>query len=705
LGITFSLYAEQEGGSPLWLETQNVQTDKNGNYSVMLGFTTSQGLPSSLFVSGQARWLGVRVQGQEEQPRVLLLSVPYALKAGDAQTLGGQPASAFLTASSSNAANGNGVINNAISGSGTTDYVPLWLSKSKLGSSKIFQSASGDLGVGTTSPAANLDVNGTSDIRNTLTLFPNGSAPTLSVNGTAFQVSNTGTVTFVSGQTFPGTATLGANAFTGNQTVNGNVSATGVVTGSSYQIGSNLFAFGSFDNVNAFLGFAGSPAANQSATEDTAVGSQALWSDTGGFNTAVGAQALMWNTTGTLNTASGAYALVYNVTGTLNTASGAYALQNNYSGEWNTATGEYALYLNTSGSYNTAAGAGALSYVTGSFNTGIGENAGSTPFDSGVISGPNNTFIGANTALPSGSINGTPVSNATAIGANAEVAASNAMVLGSINGVNGATASVNVGIGTTAPASALDVESNAAAGIAPILWLKNQAAIQSGSTGNAVDLHFTPDSGGAVGTPNAYIRAQEDGNGSYGTSMQFGTVTYGSGDSSERMRITSTGNVGIGTTTPSNIFTIGQGLGAAVADGWSTYSSRRWKTNIHTLPDALSKVEQLRGVSYDLKSSGKHEIGVIAEEVGAVVPEVVSWDKNGKDAQGVDYSRLTALLIEATKEQQALINKQQQQIRKQQAQLAQLMSQVKAIQASLKTSVRTGTEVRTVKAQVPPVQQ
>jgi hypothetical protein len=82
---------------------------------------------------------------------------------------------------------------------------------------------------------------------------------------------------------------------------------------------------------------------------------------------------------------------------------------------------------------------------------------------------------------------------------------------------------------------------------------------------------------------------------------------------------------------------------------------------------------------------------VIAEEVGAVVLEVVTWDQNGIDARSVDYSRLTALLIEATKEQQALIEQQQEQI-------AQLMSQVKTIQGSLKTSGRTSTEVRTVKA-------
>jgi trimeric autotransporter adhesin len=152
-------------------------------------------------------------------------------------------------------------------------------------------------------------------------------------------------------------------------------------------------------------------------------------------------------------------------------------------------------------------------------------------------------------------------------------------------------------------------------------------------------------------------------------------------------------NVGIGTTKPSNILTIARGAGHPVSDSWETYSSRRWKTNIKTLPDALRKVEQLRGVSNDLKDSGKHEIGVIAEEVGAVVPEVVSFEENGKDARAADYSRLTALLIEATKEQQTLIHQQQREI-------TRLRSQVKSIQAVLKNVTPNSSQVRTVKAEL-----
>src|SRR5579863_5048884 len=77
VGVTFLLYKEEQGGSPLWLETQNVRPDANGHYTVMLGSTRSTGLPSDIFVAGEARWLSVQVEGQNEPARVMLLSVPY----------------------------------------------------------------------------------------------------------------------------------------------------------------------------------------------------------------------------------------------------------------------------------------------------------------------------------------------------------------------------------------------------------------------------------------------------------------------------------------------------------------------------------------------------------------------------------------------------------------------------------------------------
>jgi hypothetical protein len=100
LSVRFAIYDQEYGGTALWVETQNVQLDRDGKYTVLLGADTTGGLPMDLFKSGKARWLGVEpIDPDAEIPaRVLLVSVPYALKAGDAETLGGLPASAFVQA-------------------------------------------------------------------------------------------------------------------------------------------------------------------------------------------------------------------------------------------------------------------------------------------------------------------------------------------------------------------------------------------------------------------------------------------------------------------------------------------------------------------------------------------------------------------------------------------------------------------------------
>jgi len=92
------------------------------------------------------------------------------------------------------------------------------------------------------------------------------------------------------------------------------------------------------------------------------------------------------------------------------------------------------------------------------------------------------------------------------------------------------------------------------------------------------------------------------------------------------------------------------------------WSSRRSKTNIRKLQDALDKVVDLRGVTFLWKDSGRRDIGLIAEEVGKVVPEVVTYEDNGVDAKSLDYGHLVALIIEAIKEQQRVIDNQRREL-------------------------------------------
>jgi hypothetical protein len=155
--LTFSLYTSQQGGEPLWTETQNnVPLDSTGHYSVELGITKPNGVPTALFTTGEARWLGVRIAEQPEQPRVLLLSVPYALKAGDAATIGGLPPSAFVLAGPQTttasayitqpAAEQNApppTATDVTTTGGTVGYLPVWDATSDITNSVISQQIAG----------------------------------------------------------------------------------------------------------------------------------------------------------------------------------------------------------------------------------------------------------------------------------------------------------------------------------------------------------------------------------------------------------------------------------------------------------------------------------------------------------------------------------------------------------------------------------
>ena len=166
VGVTFTLHRSQEDGASLWMETQNVTLDAAGRYTVLLGATKADGLPTELFTSGEAQWLGVQVEGQKEQPRILLVSVPYAMKAAEAETLSGKPLSAFVLAGPDAKKSGDGLtyLNSSANAAvtpyataGSTNYLPKFVNATDLGNSAMYQSGT-KIGINTTAPLASLHV-------------------------------------------------------------------------------------------------------------------------------------------------------------------------------------------------------------------------------------------------------------------------------------------------------------------------------------------------------------------------------------------------------------------------------------------------------------------------------------------------------------------------------------------------------------------
>jgi len=172
--VTFQIFKDEQGGEPMFAETQTVTADPSGQYKVQLGASLSNGIPIDLFASGEARWLEVQIAGQRPQPRVLLVSVPYAMKAADAAALGGLPASAYALAGSKAAENmakpaitPDGVTTVTTTG-GVSGHVAEFSAASAIVDSPLFVLGA-DVGIGTTTPTSTLDVNGSVLISGALT--------------------------------------------------------------------------------------------------------------------------------------------------------------------------------------------------------------------------------------------------------------------------------------------------------------------------------------------------------------------------------------------------------------------------------------------------------------------------------------------------------------------------------------------------------
>ncbi len=131
----------------------------------------------------------------------------------------------------------------------------------------------------------------------------------------------------------------------------------------------------------------------------------------------------------------------------------------------------------------------------------------------------------------------------------------------------------------------------------------------------------------------------------------------------EQMIIANNGNIGIGTTGPSQKLTV---AGNVLASDYLRFSDQRFKSQIESLPTALENVMQLRGVSYQYdraKFAGRNfpegkTLGLVAQEVEKVFPELVVTDQAGYKA--INYDGLIPVLIEALKAQQSIIEQQKQ---------------------------------------------
>jgi len=232
----------------------------------------------------------------------------------------------------------------------------------------------------------------------------------------------------------------------------------------------------------------------------------------------------------------------------------------------------------------------------------------------------------------------------------------------------------NVGIGTSSPSAKLNIVGG---GVRIFDGFANNAtrpALNTSTIGN-YEIRGVGAGGGSTqadGADDGFLRLSAGGGGTANVQSSIDLSGYSSvadmnsnilmrTAGTERLRIDNAGNVGIGTTAPTTKLYVN---GDITANSVAGTSDIRFKTNIHSVTNALDKVKALRGVYFNWNQKAfpekefgaQNELGFIAQEVEKVVPEIVTKDKTKDEYRSVKYDKLVALLVEAIKEQQKQID-------------------------------------------------
>jgi trimeric autotransporter adhesin len=458
---------------------------------------------------------------------------------------------------------------------------------------------------------------------------------------------------------------------------------------------------------------------NNTAEGDGALSSVQFNATTGlgSDNTAIGFQALFSNTTGLNNTANGVQALLHNTTGSQNTANGEFALDSNTTGDNNTAIGQVALGSNTTGFQNTGIGIGALfRNTTGFDNTAIGVGALESNTTSNDNTATGNFALNSNTTGPQNTANGfealfsnTTGSNNTAVGVsalfnNTTGTQNTATGVGALK--NNTVGDQNTANGFGALESNTNASNNTANGFDALV--SNTAGNNTATGAFALNSNTTGPQNTAVGV-SALLR---NTTGKSNIALGFnagGNLTTGNNN----IEIGNLGRAGesntirIGTKgTHTNTFiagisgvTVASGVGVIVGSNGqlgTVVSSAQFKEAIKPMDEASEAILALQPVTFrykkELDPEGIPQFGLVAEQVEKVNPALVARDAEGK-VYTVRYEAVNAMLLNE-------FLKEHRKVEEQQATIGELKSAVTEHEKLKTTIAQQQKQIETLTATV-----